>query len=330
MKMHCTRFFLGLFIGLLLISYSNSKLCVDENGDSVDWFIALRVPGAERSYLFLDSRSTKFRVLKENFLEKLFGQIQMGKEKIMAWSDQVPGTKDTASSIEAHSKGFMTVDNLKRGFVLLHSIPRYPEIESNKIDWVTMKSSKYGQSLFCSSFRRGLEEAKEIFDKLKASNVDFYEDDFKFEQKKTRKPFQRRKRFEPTMEMKIGPEVELWTKTRDSRELPYSDMLKNNLKVGWLVQSWGRPLLPSQCSRDKKHAISNIELMRYGAYTWKTTQDHSKWSISTTQYWVCFGDLNRMSSQSKKGGSFLCRYNKLLHSAMKSLILKDQCGFIGK
>ena len=40
---------------------------------------------------------------------------------------------------------------------------------------------------------------------------------------------------------------------------------------------------------------------------WRQTQDHSKWALSgEDSQWVCFGDMNRMESQFKRGGAFYC------------------------
>lgn len=39
---------------------------------------------------------------------------------------------------------------------------------------------------------------------------------------------------------------------------------------------------------------------------WLETQDHSKWAYAAQNNHVCFGDMNRMASQWKRGGAFYC------------------------
>lgn len=51
--------------------------------------------------------------------------------------------------------------------------------------------------------------------------------------------------------------------------------------------------------------------------------DHSKWAIATRDdvFFSCFGDMNRMTSQWKRGGMFYCLQSQLLRDALKALIL---------
>ena len=39
---------------------------------------------------------------------------------------------------------------------------------------------------------------------------------------------------------------------------------------------------------------------------WLETNDHSKWAYATKNNFACFGDMNRMPSQWKRGGAFYC------------------------
>jgi hypothetical protein len=44
-----------------------------------------------------------------------------------------------------------------------------------------------------------------------------------------------------------------------------------------LIESWGRPYLPSDCSG--QYAIKNIVDINDENSKWKDTNDHSKWAI---------------------------------------------------
>jgi deoxyribonuclease-2 len=53
--------------------------------------------------------------------------------------------------------------------------------------------------------------------------------------------------------------------------------------------------------------------------------DHSKWMLSGDKY-SCFGDMNRMSSQWKRGGAFYCLSDTGLNAALRKIITQtDQC-----
>jgi deoxyribonuclease-2 len=52
--------------------------------------------------------------------------------------------------------------------------------------------------------------------------------------------------------------------------------------------------------------VINVKsVMLTSAIKWTESEDHSKWALLEQKY-SCFGDMNRMSSQWKRGGSFYC------------------------
>jgi deoxyribonuclease-2 len=58
---------------------------------------------------------------------------------------------------------------------------------------------------------------------------------------------------------------------------------------------------------------------------WTEAEDHSKWALLEQKY-SCFGDMNRMTSQWKRGGAFYCLEDLSLHAALKKLIsVTDEC-----
>jgi hypothetical protein len=58
---------------------------------------------------------------------------------------------------------------------------------------------------------------------------------------------------------------------------------------------------------------------------WGESNDHSKWVLAENKY-SCFGDMNRMPSQWKRGGAFYCLEDLTLHAALKKVITaSDSC-----
>jgi hypothetical protein len=54
---------------------------------------------------------------------------------------------------------------------------------------------------------------------------------------------------------------------------------------------------------------------------WKNTQDHSKWAIYDNEYFA-FGDLNRMTTQYKRGGGmFLCKEPDICKALLQLIIV---------
>jgi len=52
---------------------------------------------------------------------------------------------------------------------------------------------------------------------------------------------------------------------------------------------------------------------------WNHSDDHSKWVYNDN--YACFGDMNRMTSQWKRGGAFYCLKNARLVKAIKQMVV---------
>lgn len=54
--------------------------------------------------------------------------------------------------------------------------------------------------------------------------------------------------------------------------------------------------------------------------------DHSKWGVALSKEVVCFGDINRMTSQYKRGGGTTCFENKAIwQQFLNSVTDHDTC-----
>jgi deoxyribonuclease-2 len=101
----------------------------------------------------------------------------------------------------------------------------------------------------------------------------------------------------------------------------FEDGLVNMLKSDILAETWGRPIQATWCGT--RYQVGNVEIVKYDShFTWKRTADHSKWAVGISDGvdYNCFGDMNRMSSQWKRGGMFYCVKNADLSSSLKKMI----------
>jgi len=99
-----------------------------------------------------------------------------------------------------------------------------------------------------------------------------------------------------------------------------------NLQVDLAVQTWkngGGENMNSSCtSGGFKNQVMNIEEVDAPALTWKSSRDHSKWGVAVgtrTKQYVCFGDINRQTSQIKRGGGAVCVQSTKLWNAMTAI-----------
>lgn len=95
----------------------------------------------------------------------------------------------------------------------------------------------------------------------------------------------------------------------------FEDGLNNMLKSPMVAETWGRPLQDPWCGTP--YPVNNIGVIKFNAQTtWNETQDHSKWAYALNNNYCCFGDMNRMTSQWKRGGAFYCINSSLLKQAL--------------
>lgn len=104
----------------------------------------------------------------------------------------------------------------------------------------------------------------------------------------------------------------------------FEDGLTSYLSVTPLVaETWGRPIEKAWCG--KGFEVVNAVTVNVGGISWNEQDDHSKWVLARNDY-ACFGDMNRMSSQWKRGGSFFCLSEPTLVAALKAVVTThDNC-----
>ena len=74
-----------------------------------------------------------------------------------------------------------------------------------------------------------------------------------------------------------------------------------------IAETWGRPYQEKWCGNP--YSVGNSKgIYHSSTINWKQTQDHSKWAIATSPniFYVCLGDMNRKTSQWRRGGTFTC------------------------
>jgi deoxyribonuclease-2 len=97
---------------------------------------------------------------------------------------------------------------------------------------------------------------------------------------------------------------------------------------GLAVESWSRPRIESVCKHSSSHRIvTNIKRVQFGLVGQKVSQDHSKWAIGVNggEGIVCVGGMNNMTSQEKRGGSFLCLKDEQVWTSFKNIIIDNDC-----
>lgn len=101
--------------------------------------------------------------------------------------------------------------------------------------------------------------------------------------------------------------------------------LQSDLLVQFWVRSTG--VLPSDCSLGWK--VLDVTRINPGkTFEFKTSQDHSKWAVSTKAAgagagggWVCVGDINRNVAEEQRGGGTVCLRDPVVWKAYRTAVL---------
>jgi len=111
----------------------------------------------------------------------------------------------------------------------------------------------------------------------------------------------------------------------------YENLIAKTLKSDLVVESWIRGNGEgTYCKPAHPYEVVDVENMMAvdtdgTNITWKETQDHAKWAVTTDSGhpYVCIADINRMKSQRTRGGGALCFENSNLANQMSNSIVKQ-------
>ena len=174
---------LQTLIVLLSVSLNAfSHECKDEEGNNVNWFIALRMNPTKtpREYLVVDSRRQQNwrKTTEELLLKPILSKVNPKLDGVVAWNDKDANTEKYTGNTFAHSKGFIVggknFDNQKKGIFFSHSIPGFPKITDTSIDSVSSLDSVYGQHAVCITIDNNETQIKSILEYLKAMKLPVY------------------------------------------------------------------------------------------------------------------------------------------------------------
>jgi len=311
---------------------------IGDAGKPVDWWFAYKVPKAARAadksgspatgyeYAYFDSQSKVLAGSKHllsdssNALRLTLAQLPADLHPSMGavfYNDEYPSElKKTNNGDRGHCKGVLAFDLSSGSAIwLLHSTPRFPapgsfSFPADELD--------YGQTFLCVNLK-DVETAEALAQQMTTQqgpqtygpplpkNASSVWQDLvggKFALAKTPSTVEFRS--------KGGQAFRCIAKSRVWGEDLWSDAVGDDLGVDLDVESWRRGTIPSTTDSNKKDDIEDVTAIDFGPlgfpYAWPETKDHAKWatSLKGNADWVCVADINRQTSQSKRGGGAVC------------------------
>jgi deoxyribonuclease-2 len=329
---------------------------IDDSGHPVDWWFMYKLPRDAKSptknsstkpstgfeYLYFDANSKKPVARSANVLTSKSGALYNTLMQLyptaknpnegLGWifyNDERCDSKPNDDE-KGHTKGVLAFDTKSdSAFWLLHSTPRFAlttqaEFPEDERDYaqtylcVSLKDVKtadqiaqqmYEQQepqLYCWNEHGNIPQDTYFYKLTQGVNVNEQDPPSKIE-----------------FYSKGGQRFYSIAKNRHWGKDFWNDLVGPELKVDLEVETWRRGTLAGTKDSDKAHDVTDIlyiSLEPLGVdYEWHYTQDHAKWAISKGPDWVCVGDINRDTSQEKRGGGTICFQNKELWQSLSQV-----------
>jgi deoxyribonuclease-2 len=109
----------------------------------------------------------------------------------------------------------------------------------------------------------------------------------------------------------------------------WGELVAPTFKQPLVVQSWIRGYAEgAYCPPAHPYQVVDTENLALDGIDWTEGSDHAKWAVSSSagSSLACIGDINRMTSQFKRGGGAICVEGTVLHAQLLQVaVTTDHC-----
>jgi len=246
----------------------------------------------------------------------------------------------TASSSYGHTKGVVAEGGADGGFWIVHSTPKFPASNGKSAFFFPETEIIYGQTFLCISLTKAqvddvgeqllytrpfLYHATNAFGSAAAATAAGYPHLADVLDKK----WNTGTGDAGTSTVALGGSFISLAKNKEWDNDLYENLVAKHYKTSLLVETWIRgEALGAYCPPAHEYQVvdaQSLYVTEGGAnVTWTETQDHAKWAVGLDggSSLVCIADINRMSSQRKRGGQAMCFSDKGLAYSMRNTVYK--------
>ncbi|MGA7732224.1 MAG: deoxyribonuclease II family protein [Chloroflexia bacterium] len=337
---------------------SQPLTAIGDNGQPVDWWCIYKVPkdarpatdeaghaGSEATgyeYVYYDPDSPALAGSQNrldapnNAISATLGQLIQSQGDSAGWifyNDEFPlELHKTNEGSKGHTKGVLAFDlDTDSAFWLLHSVPRFPlpgtdNFPADELDYgqtflcITLKDvataetiaqqmlSQQGPQIFGAHFPPSLDTSS-VWQALASEQLSLLSTPSDI-----------------TFVSRGGQTFRSIAKSRLWGQDLWTDLVGPNLGVDLDVESWRRGAIPGDEDSDSRDWVADditIDLQLLGAlYSWQNAKDHAKWAMSVQDNddWICVADINRQTSQAKRGGGAICFQNSTLYAGLSQIV----------
>lgn len=263
-------------------------------------------------------------------------QTVNGTLNYFMFNDEVP--EGQVNFKMGHAKGAVLFDDASIVYIIT-SVPHYPYNDTAGYNF-PHTGVYYGQHFFCATFPKS-ELTKLLYQirmmwpfvynyKVDQKNLQKYEDLDGIVHNKPLPAASNPSSKVEQLRMTDNTVLDAYNKNGTFGADIFSGLISTNFNppMNLLTETWqnGKSKLPSFCS--KNYSVKNVLHVKLFAehFDYKESQDHSKWAVSADKkdHYICFGGVNRMGSQYRRGGAMYCFFNDLLWNVMRSSVVEVQ------
>jgi hypothetical protein len=273
-----------------------------EYKDDCETSVALKFPHGITGIIFKDDIKECLDI--NQWISSLYKSTQW-KEWIV-YNDETSHIGNKSHS-KGHCKGILAWNDTEISW-LVHSVPNFPEIfTGNDISKIEPSELIYGQSFFYIKRKCDSSFLEKVISQLYNMDPHIY-----IKQNNINPP----KKEYKIIELQFSNKIIHLSKSPKCEIDIYSEYITKKDLSNWYVETWKRGLpIKTICSN-----LIEIENISFKNVNYKESQDHSKWAACNSYYFI--GDLNRMTSQYKRGGGGFLVENDIISKALLSLIKK--------
>lgn len=299
--------------------------CKDESNSEVPTWTIMKLPQGTNYYYYdtiagYNFSENSLNNTEQGALSYTMNQLWSSDVEYIIYNDESPHQVEYNFSV-AHSKGVVMWDKTN-AIIITHSIPKFPQGPKmqNVYTGLMENAWDYGQAAAC--FQVSLSALPYMLNQVYVTVPLIYEKSCTNCYESNKKPSAKLNDTIPcstyiidgTRVMFMKPssaEVDIWA----SCVAPY---FGSEVSVeSWIHGTMDEPY----CPPNYPFATVDIQSLQFPeGQNFTEYEDHSKWGILENPL-VCFGDLNRVTSQMVRGGSVYCWKDVMLWAQLNEMIV---------
>jgi deoxyribonuclease-2 len=302
--------------------------CRNELGAAVNsWFILKQPAGTQYLYYEpgqnLSSSPYSLNDTAKGALTYTLQQLWTSNMSYALFNDEPATVGENATVAFGHTKGIWAWSD-SDAFLLTHSIPLFPigPIASPTYSGLGANARIYAQTMAC--FSLPIEELAALAGIATLNVPHIYERRVLGGPSALVAFANGTRRADAICATVIGPQFVYFAKSAQWNNELYSACIAPALSTSLLAETWIRGGATGPACGE--YGVLDVEALAFGNVSFRESQDHSKWAVGTTGDAVCVADINRMTSQYKRGGGALCWNDTVLATGLRNAITqKDSC-----